>query len=154
MASYNKIILPNKTIDYFQWTKEDFETLSSFEKFKKKSSDENYFEKSKMDRSQIEREKEILCSDEKWTVPDNFKGISKEDISHIKNENELKITNSNENTPEPHNIEKMASYSGLTESFCEFDSKESFPYHCLYWPDSGFGKIFEILILYGICYEL
>jgi len=115
----------------FHWTQNDFEKLS---KFKNEMSYENLFQTSKkklkMDNSQIEKENEIFHSDEKWTVPDNFQGIPKDDISHI--ENEIEIINSNEKWNVPEKFEEITPYSGLTE--LDFGSNT----HWIYWPISDF----------------
>ena len=56
--------------------KSDFEKETSYENFVKTPA-----EKSRMNRSQIDLEKEILASDEKWTVPEIMFGSEANEFS-------------------------------------------------------------------------
>ena len=75
MESYNSGIIPQGLYSFLKSNEDFVKVIRNLEiDFEKKTSYENFVktpaEKSRMNRIQIDLEKEILASDEKWKVPE------------------------------------------------------------------------------------
>ena len=86
MESYNSGIIPQGLYSFLKSNEDFVKVLRNLEiDFEKKTSYENFVktpaEKSRMNRIQIDLEKEILASDEKWKVPEIMFGSEANEFS-------------------------------------------------------------------------